>query len=68
MRMTLPPFPSNPADRGDWRRHTVQWLVTCATEVGPEALVSIMTNWAHLFSPSEATGELILLFLKQLVL
>lgn len=34
----------------------VRWLVTCATEVGVEALVSIMQNWYQLFTPTEATG------------
>ena len=41
----------------NWRRREmVRWLVTCATEVGFEALVSIMQNWFTLFSPLEATG------------
>lgn len=35
----------------------VRWLVTCATEVGVEALVSIMQNWYQLFTPTEATGK-----------
>lgn len=34
----------------------VRWLVTCATEVGVQALVSIMQNWYTLFQPIEATG------------
>lgn len=34
----------------------VRWLVTCATEVGVEALVSVMQNWYQLFTPTEATG------------
>lgn len=41
----------------NWRRREmVRWLVTCATEVGVEALVSIMQNWYQLFTPTEATG------------
>ena len=49
MRMTLSTL--------NWRRREmVRWLVTCATEVGFEALVSIMQNWFTLFSPLEATG------------
>lgn len=49
MRMTL----TTP----NWRRRDmVRWLVTCATEVGFEALVSIMQNWYQLFTPTEATG------------
>lgn len=41
----------------NWRRRDmVRWLVTCATEVGIEALISIMQNWFTLFSPVEATG------------
>lgn len=34
----------------------VRWLVTCATEVGVSALISIMQNWFTLFTPTEATG------------
>lgn len=42
----------------NWRRREmVRWLVTCATEVGIEALVSIMQNWYQLFTPTEATGN-----------
>lgn len=42
----------------NWRRREmVRWLVTCATEVGVEALVSIMQNWYQLFTPTEATGK-----------
>ncbi|RWS16826.1 zinc finger SWIM domain-containing protein 4-like protein [Dinothrombium tinctorium] len=49
MRMTLTSL--------SWRRRDmVRWLVTCATEVGLEALVSIMHNWFGLFTPIEATG------------
>nr|CAD7568287.1 unnamed protein product [Timema californicum] len=49
MRMTLSSL--------NWRRREmVRWLVTCATEVGVEALVSIMQNWYQLFTPTEATG------------
>lgn len=43
----------------NWRRRDmVRWLVTCATEVGFEALVSIMQNWYQLFTPTEATGKI----------
>jgi len=49
MRMTLSSV--------NWRRREmVRWLVTCATEVGFEALLSIMHNWYQLFTPTEATG------------
>lgn len=34
----------------------VRWLVTCATEVGIDALLSIMNMWNQLFTPTEATG------------
>lgn len=34
----------------------VRWLVTCATEVGFEALMSIMQNWYQFFTATEATG------------
>lgn len=41
----------------NWRRREmVRWLVTCATEVGMDALLSIMSMWSQLFTPSEATG------------
>lgn len=50
MRMTLSTL--------NWRRREmVRWLVTCATEVGYEALQSIMRNWFTLFTPLEATGK-----------
>ncbi|XP_022255372.1 zinc finger SWIM domain-containing protein 5-like, partial [Limulus polyphemus] len=49
MRMTLSSL--------NWRRREmVRWLVTCATEVGLEALISIVQNWYQLFTPIEATG------------
>lgn len=34
----------------------VRWLVTCATEVGVDALISVMQNWYQFFSATEATG------------
>lgn len=34
----------------------VRWLVTCATEVGVDALISIMQNWYQFFTATEATG------------
>lgn len=37
----------------------VRWLVTCATEVGMDALTSVMQNWFQLFTPTEATGTCI---------
>lgn len=49
MRMTLSSL--------NWRRREmVRWLVTCATEVGVEALITIMQNWYQFFTPTEATG------------
>lgn len=43
----------------NWRRREmVRWLVTCATELGLEAVISIIQNWYQLFSPTEATGRL----------
>ncbi len=51
MRKTLSPL--------SWRRHEmVRWLVTCATELGFDALLSLMQNWKTFFTPLEATGEL----------
>lgn len=41
----------------NWRRREmVRWLVTCATEVGVDALISIMQNWYQFFTATEATG------------
>ncbi|ESP05158.1 hypothetical protein LOTGIDRAFT_208096 [Lottia gigantea] len=49
MRMTLMTL--------NWRRREmVRWLVTCATEVGVKALISIMQNWFQYFAPIEATS------------
>lgn len=49
MRMTLTCL--------NWRRREmVRWMVTCATQLGVDALKSIMQNWYHLFTPTEATG------------
>lgn len=49
MRMTLSSL--------NWRRREmVRWLVTCATEVGMDALMSIMQNWYQFFTATEATG------------
>lgn len=44
----------------------VRWLVTCATEVGMEALTSVMQNWFQLFTPTEATGMTIVSILRTL--
>ena len=50
MRMTLSTL--------NWRRREmVRWLVTCATEIGFEALISIMQNWFSLFTAHEATSK-----------
>lgn len=49
MRMTLTCL--------NWRRREmVRWLVTCATHLGLDALISIMEKWYQLFTPTEATG------------
>lgn len=49
MRMTLTCL--------NWRRREmVRWLVTCATQLGLDALMAIMQNWYQLFTPTEATG------------
>ena len=39
------------------RREMVRWLVTCAVEVGFQALISIMQNWPSFFTPTEAAGQ-----------
>ncbi|KAF6098366.1 zinc finger SWIM-type containing 4 [Phyllostomus discolor] len=47
MRMTLSTM--------TWRRREmVRWLVSCATEIGLQALMNIMQNWYSLFTPVEA--------------
>jgi hypothetical protein len=44
--------------RPSWHRNEmVQWLVQCATELGYEALMSLMKNWYNLFTPAEATSQ-----------
>ncbi|XP_077981379.1 zinc finger SWIM domain-containing protein 5-like [Glandiceps talaboti] len=49
MRMTLSTL--------NWRRREmVRWMVTCATEIGVSALVSIMQSWYTFFTPTEATS------------
>ncbi|XP_069804148.1 zinc finger SWIM domain-containing protein 4 isoform X3 [Dendropsophus ebraccatus] len=49
MRMTLTTL--------TWRRREmVRWLVSCATEIGAQALISVMQNWYTLFTPIEATS------------
>ena len=41
----------------NWRRRDmVRWLVTCATEVGVEAVLSLLQGWKKLFNPTEATS------------
>ena len=35
----------------------VRWIVTCATEVGVDALLSIMTSWYQYFAPVEASSK-----------
>ena len=48
MRMTLTSL--------NWRRREmVRWLVTCASEIGLEALIRLMQSWKHLFTPTEAS-------------
>ena len=48
MRMTLTSL--------NWRRREmVRWLVTCASEVGLDALIRLMQSWKHLFTPTEAS-------------
>ena len=49
MRMTLTSL--------NWRRREmVRWLVTCATELGLQAVLSLMQSWSRLFTPTEAVG------------
>ena len=44
--------------RPSWHRSDmVQWLVSCATELGYEALISLMKSWYTLFTPAEATSQ-----------
>ncbi|XP_041475429.1 zinc finger SWIM domain-containing protein 5-like [Lytechinus variegatus] len=48
MRMTL-------ANMNWRRRDMVHWMVRCATEIGIDALITVMQSWYTLFSPTEAT-------------
>ncbi|KAK6468779.1 zinc finger SWIM domain-containing protein 4-like [Huso huso] len=49
MRMTLNTL--------NWRRREmVRWLVSCTTEIGMGALISVMQGWYALFTPVEATS------------
>lgn len=42
----------------NWRRREmVRWIVTCATEVGVEALLSVMQSWYQYFAPVEASSK-----------
>ena len=43
----------------NWRRREmVRWLVTCATELGLDALLSIMQNWSVYLDVRHSTGSL----------
>ncbi|KAK0052119.1 zinc finger SWIM domain-containing protein 5-like isoform X1 [Biomphalaria pfeifferi] len=49
MRMTLMTL--------NWRRREmVRWIVTCATQVGVDALLAIMQSWYQYFAPVEASS------------
>ena len=49
------------------RREMVTWLVTCATDVGYDALISVMQNWFSYFTPLEATGACVCRLLSSIV-
>ena len=50
MRMTLTSL--------NWRRREmVRWIVTCATELGLQAVLSLMQSWCRFFTPTEAVGQ-----------
>jgi len=34
-----------------------RWIVTCASELGYQALISLMRSWSNLFTPTEAVGS-----------
>lgn len=36
------------------RKNTINWLVTCATQIGTENVLYLMRNWKDYFTPSEA--------------
>ncbi|KAK7508339.1 hypothetical protein BaRGS_00000578 [Batillaria attramentaria] len=58
MRMTLMTL--------NWRRREmVRWLVTCATELGPQALITIMHKWYQYFAPIEATTTVAMTVMSQ---
>ncbi|EDV22322.1 uncharacterized protein TRIADDRAFT_28605 [Trichoplax adhaerens] len=46
------------------RTDMVRWLVTCAVDVGIEALRTLMELWRSLFTPNEATSVLVLTILS----
>merc|ERR1719362_231078 len=49
MRMTLTSL--------NWkRREMVSWLVTCAVELGTNAVLRLVQSWNRLFTPTEATS------------
>ncbi len=40
------------------RREMVRWLVTCASTLSLDAVLSILHNWHQLFTPIEASGQI----------
>lgn len=56
LRMTLHSLASQSNTVNSYkRRDVVKWMVLCATEVGLDALLTIMHKWSELFTPMEAT-------------
>lgn len=58
LRMTLHSLTSQSNSTNTYkRREVVKWMVLCATEVGLDALITIMHKWSELFTPMEATTQ-----------
>lgn len=58
LRMTLHSLGSQSNTVNSYkRRDVVKWMVLCATEVGLDALLTIMHKWSELFTPVEATTQ-----------
>lgn len=38
------------------RREMVRWLVTCASSLNIDSVISVVRNWSQLFTPVEAAG------------
>ncbi len=55
----------NNANPNWFRRDMIRWAVSCASLLGFDAMISLMDNWSHLFSPLEAAGKVFSLFFNK---